>query len=127
MVNHYYFYCVDPQFGPFFIKFCLYFPYNARLCLNGHEYAKRQLLKQNVGFEASDNAILQCDDPAACNASPRVCPRPRSSAASRWLKHLPCPFTTADQRAGFCYRLSMLQAELREPRSSTVRWRAGVF
>ena len=37
MVNHFYFYCVDDDFGPFFIKFCSYFPYNAKLCLNGHE------------------------------------------------------------------------------------------
>jgi hypothetical protein len=28
---------VDADFGPFFLKFCSYFPYNARLCLNGHE------------------------------------------------------------------------------------------
>ena len=27
MVNHFYFYCVDDDFGPFFIKFCSYFPY----------------------------------------------------------------------------------------------------
>jgi ketopantoate reductase len=26
MVNHYYFYCLDKDFGPFFIKFCSYFP-----------------------------------------------------------------------------------------------------
>ena len=26
MVNHYYFYCVDRDFGPFFLKFCSYFP-----------------------------------------------------------------------------------------------------
>ncbi len=25
-VNYYYFYCVDKDFGPFFIKFCSYFP-----------------------------------------------------------------------------------------------------
>ena len=25
MVNHYYFYCVDEDFGPFFLKFCSYF------------------------------------------------------------------------------------------------------
>ncbi len=37
MVNHFYFYCVDADFGPFFLKFCSYFPYNAKLCLNGHE------------------------------------------------------------------------------------------
>lgn len=49
MVNHYYFYCVDEDFGPFFIKFCSYFPYDARLCINGHEYAKRQLDKPVSG------------------------------------------------------------------------------
>jgi hypothetical protein len=38
MVNHYYFYGVDQDFGPFFLKFCSYFPYNAKLCINGHEY-----------------------------------------------------------------------------------------
>src|SRR5215472_3045638 len=43
LVNHYYFYCVDADFGPFFLKFCSYFPYNAKLCLNGHEYLKQQL------------------------------------------------------------------------------------
>ena len=43
MVNHFYLYAVDADFGPFFLKFGTYFPYNAKLCLNGHEYVKRQL------------------------------------------------------------------------------------
>ena len=34
MVNHFYFYCVDADFGPFFLKFCSYFPYNAKLGIN---------------------------------------------------------------------------------------------
>jgi hypothetical protein len=33
MVNHFYVYAVDADFGPFFLKFCSYFPYNAKLCL----------------------------------------------------------------------------------------------
>jgi hypothetical protein len=37
MVNHYYVYAVDRDFGAFFLKFCTYFPFNAKLCLNGHE------------------------------------------------------------------------------------------
>ena len=37
LVNAYYFYCVDEDFGPFFLKFGSYFPYPAKLCLNGHE------------------------------------------------------------------------------------------
>ena len=42
VVNHFYFYCLDADFGPFFLKFCSYFPYNAKLCLNGHHWAQRQ-------------------------------------------------------------------------------------
>ena len=64
MVNHYYFYLVDDDFGPMFVKFCSYFPYTARLCVNGHEYVKRQLEKRGVAFEAADNSILSCADPA---------------------------------------------------------------
>ena len=64
MVNHYYFYAVDDDFGPFFLKFCSYFPYNAKLCINGHEYLKRQLTKRGIAFEALDNGILRCADPA---------------------------------------------------------------
>jgi hypothetical protein len=42
MVNHFYVYCLDRDFGRFFLKFCTYFPYNAKLCLNGHDYVKQQ-------------------------------------------------------------------------------------
>ena len=65
MVNQYYFYAVDVDFGPFFIKFCSYFPYNGRLCINGHEYAKRQLQQRGIGFEALDNGLLSCEEPEA--------------------------------------------------------------
>src|SRR5215210_5517830 len=40
VVNQFYCYCVDEDFGPFFIKFCSYFPFNAKLCLNGHHWAQ---------------------------------------------------------------------------------------
>src|SRR6266700_2751925 len=63
MVNHYYIYALDRDFGPFFLKFCSYFPFNARLCLNGHEYAKRQLAHRGIAFEALDNGILSCANP----------------------------------------------------------------
>jgi hypothetical protein len=45
MVNHFYFYGLDEDFGPFFLKVCTYFPYNAKLCINGHEYVKRHRLR----------------------------------------------------------------------------------
>jgi len=50
------------DFGPFFIKFCSYFPYTAKLCLNGHEYLKRQLTRRSIVFEALDNGLLSCAD-----------------------------------------------------------------
>ncbi len=63
MVNQYYIYAVDRDFGPFFLKFSSYFPYNAKLCLNGHEHAKRQLAKAGIAFEALDNGIQSCAAP----------------------------------------------------------------
>ena len=61
MVNHYYFYILDRDFGPLFIKFCSYFPYPAKLCLNGHEWLKRQLTQRGVPFEPLDNGIRSSD------------------------------------------------------------------
>ena len=63
MVNHYYFYCVDREFGPFFLKFCSYFPYTGKLCLNGHEWLKRQLSQRSIDYVPLDNGILSCNDP----------------------------------------------------------------
>ena len=40
-----------------------YFPSSSKLCLNGHEYAKRQLAREGIPFEALDNGALQCADP----------------------------------------------------------------
>ncbi len=40
-MNAYYFYLVDEEFGPAFIKVCAYFPYPVKIWVNGHEYAKR--------------------------------------------------------------------------------------
>jgi DNA-binding HxlR family transcriptional regulator len=112
MVNHYYFYCVDEDFGPFFLKFCSYFPYNGKLCINGHEYLKRQLAKRGVAFEALDNGIKSC-------ANPRLLQRLADELTAekidrllrKWLRRLPHPFPARDRAAGYRYQLSILQAE----------------
>lgn len=41
-VTCYYFYLWDADFGPAFVKVCAYFPYPAKIWINGHEWAKRQ-------------------------------------------------------------------------------------
>ena len=63
MPNHYYVYILDRDFGPLFIKFCSYFPYSAKLCLNGHEWLKRQLTQRGIPFEPLDNGIRSTDEP----------------------------------------------------------------
>jgi hypothetical protein len=53
-VNHYYIYVLDAEWGPAFIKICGYAPYAVKICLNGHEWAKRQLQARRVRFTALD-------------------------------------------------------------------------
>ena len=82
VVNHYYFYGVDRDFGPFFIKFCTYFPYNAKLCINGNEWAKRQAAQAGIDFEALDNGFASCEDPAVSTGSVTASAPPRSTVSS---------------------------------------------
>ena len=112
MVNHYYFYGIDADFGPFFLKFCTYFPYNAKLCINGHEYVKRQLAKEGIAFEALDNGILKCADPCRLQQLCDGLSATKIDALLRkWLARLPHPFTSKDRAAGYRYDVSILQAE----------------
>ena len=112
LVNHYYFYGVDRDFGPFFIKFCSYFPYNAKLCINGNEWAKRQAKHAGIPFEALDNGFASCEEPERLQ---RICDRFNAAKidrlARKWLGILPHPFSGKDRRAGYRYDVSILQAE----------------
>src|SRR6266567_976284 len=60
MVNHWYFYGFDADFGPFYVKFCGYFPFTGQIYINGHEYAMRQCLKAGIAFTATA-AVVRCD------------------------------------------------------------------
>ena len=112
VVNQYYFYCVDEEFGPVCVKFSSYFPYTGRLILNGNEYAKRQAAKAGIGFVPLDNAFAAVDDVAAVQA---ICDGldegTITALAARLLAMLPYPFTAEDTAAGYRYELSVLQAE----------------
>ncbi len=112
MVNQYYFYAIDRDFGPFFLKFCSYFPYNAKLCINGHEYVKRQLDRRGIGYRALDNGILSCEDPATLQAiCDELSPAHIDALFRKWLRRLPHPFAAKERAWGIHYELSVLQAE----------------
>jgi hypothetical protein len=92
---------------------CAYFPYPAKIWVNGHEWAKRQALKAGISFTELSNGFAACGDPATLQ---RICDRLQPGTievfAQRWLHRLPLPFDRADQRAGYWWELSMRQIEV---------------
>ncbi len=112
VVNQFYFYGFDDDFGPFFIKFGTYFPYTAKCCFNGHHWAQRQAAQAGIAFETLDNGFFSCDDPAALQA---ICssfgPAHVEAFVRKWLARLPPPLTADDRAAGYDYDISVLQAE----------------
>lgn len=101
-MNHFYFYCLDADFGPFFLKVCSYFPYNTKLCINGNEWAKRQAGRAEIGFTALDNGFAAVDALAALQPiCDRLGPQHIDALLRKWLARLPHPFTAADRAAGY--------------------------
>jgi hypothetical protein len=112
-VTCYYFYLWDEDSGPAFIKVCAYFPYPAKIWVNGHEWAKRQALKAGIGFTALSNGFAACDDPDGLQAiCDRLQPGTIEVFAQRWLHRLPMPFGRQDQLAGYWWEISMRQVEV---------------
>ncbi|HSG39542.1 MAG TPA: hypothetical protein VLE27_07870 [Thermoanaerobaculia bacterium] len=112
-VNHYYFYVDDEDFGPAFVKVCSYAPWALKICLNGHEWAKRQLEKQGIAYTALDNGFLEC---AEAEALQKICDSLGAAQVeaflARWLERLPMPLTGEDRAAGYDWKLSIWQMEV---------------
>jgi hypothetical protein len=112
-VGVYYFYILDPDFGPGFIKICTYFPYPARMWVNGHEWAKRQADHAGLPYTALSNGFASCPEPERLQA---ICD---SLAAGhlqaffdRWMACIPTPLNADDRAAGYWWQLSVRQAEI---------------
>jgi hypothetical protein len=112
-VKVYYFYLQDAEFGPAFIKVGTYAPYPVKVCLNGHEWAKQQLRRAGIAFEALDNGFLSCANAerlrAACQ---QLGPEQVQAFLDKWVARLPWPLTAADRAAGYHHRLSIWQMEV---------------
>src|SRR3984893_17029019 len=111
--NHYYFYIDDADFGPLFIKVCSYAPWSTKLCLNGHEWAKRQLAKKQIAYQALDNGFLSCAEPDKLQ---QICdslgPEDIDRVFRKWLQRIPLPLRPQDREAGYDWDLSIWQAEV---------------
>jgi hypothetical protein len=111
--DHWYFYLWDRHWGPALIKLSPYAPYGLWVMANGHEWAKRQLAADDIGFAELDNGLWKVEDPVAAQ---RVCSRLGSghvrALIDRWLPSLPSPLTPADRRAGYRWAFSVRQLEI---------------
>ena len=116
-VNHYYFYVRDRDWGPAFVKSCAYAPFPVWVCLNGHEWAKRQAEQAGLGFEALENGFRSTADAGALAA---ICDRLGAQDVQRffrrWQARLPSPVDAADRRRGYRHVLCFRQLELSDTR-----------
>jgi len=112
-VSCYYFYVLDREFGQGFIKICTYFPYPAKIWLNGHEWAKRQARRARIAFTELANGFATCARPGRLQAvCDRLGPGDVQAFFDRWIAKIPTPFTSADRNAGYWWELSMRQVEV---------------
>lgn len=116
-VNAYYCYLWDADWGPGFIKLSGYAPWGGRIWLNGHEWAKRQLARRDVGYVSLDNGFRAVDDPRLLDElTASLGPDQVRAWFARWMRELPQPLTAEDRAAGCGYALSMLQVEVSDTR-----------
>lgn len=112
-VTHYYFYILDEDFGLFFIKVCTYFPFDIKVCFNGHEWAKQQLRKEGIGFEALSNGFLSCTNPERLQTICRQLDTEKiQTLFDRWVEQIPWPITAQQRAAGYAHQLSLWQLEV---------------
>ena len=95
------------------LKVCSYAPWSAKLCLNGHEWAKRQLEKKGIAYEALDNGFLSCAEPERLQ---QLCdslgPEDIDRVFRKWLARIPLPLRREDREAGYDWNLSIWQMEV---------------
>jgi hypothetical protein len=71
-VGVYYFYLLDREFGPGFVKICTYFPYPAKVWLNGHERPSGRPSAQVSRSLRSATASRAAANRSACKRSVTV-------------------------------------------------------
>jgi hypothetical protein len=112
-VSCFYFYIWDDDFGPGFVKLCSYFPYPGKVWINGHEWAKRQAAKTQIGFTPLSNGFATCDDATGLQQRcDQLGPEHIQAFADRWLDVIPTPLDDRDKDGGYWWELSMRQVEV---------------
>lgn len=60
--KYYYLYYLDQEFGFMHIKIQSWFPFMTQIYINGHEWLKQKLIKENIYFEMYNNSFSYIDN-----------------------------------------------------------------
>jgi len=113
-VWQYYFYLRDQDWGRMFLRICPYFPFNARVCLNQHEWLARRLQEEGIFFRKAANAFVQCSEPERLQQlADSLTPSDLEVPIQRWFRELVPFYASSDpNRISDCvYRLFCSQVE----------------
>ncbi len=90
-----------------------YFPYPAKVWLNGHEWAKRQARRARINFAELANGFAACRRPDRLQAlCDRLGPADVQGFFDRWIARIPAPLGPQERDAGYFWELSMRQVEV---------------
>jgi len=110
-VDLYYFYLNDAHCGRMFLRICPYFPFHITVWLNGHNWLKCQLQKENIAFKTRDNLFVACERPERLQElADAFAPTDIAPTVDAWLARL-LPFFTDSERQIFRHQLFMIQME----------------
>jgi hypothetical protein len=113
-VWQYYFYVRDQDWGRMFLRICPYFPFNARICVNQHEWLARRLQEEGIFFRKAANAFVHCSNPDRLQQLANgLTPSDLEVPLQGWLREL-VPFYASDdphRLTDFAYRLFCSQIE----------------
>jgi hypothetical protein len=113
-VWQYYFYLRDQEWGRMFVRISTYFPFNARVCVNQHEWLARRLADEGVHFGKAANAIIHCAHPEQLQRlADSLSPADLEVPVQHWLRELVPFYASSDpNRISDCvYRLFGSQVE----------------
>jgi len=111
-VDLYYFYLNDPQCGRMYVKICPYFPFNISVWLNGHNWLKCQLQKEDIPFQTRDNLFVACARPERLQElSDAFAPADIVPVVDTWVSRLLPYFDDTERQQGYRHQLYMAQME----------------
>lgn len=112
--DHYYFYLVDPYWGPISIRFSSHPPFNVTVYLNGNRWLAREAERAGLKIATDDNSIVRCNDPAALQIlADSLDPQKLQAVCDHWAYRL-FPVLTREERikSFFRYRWFFWQVEM---------------